>query len=312
LSKQKTELYFNINREKAGMLGVPLYKIDQTIRAAVNGISVSEFMDDEGEEYDIVLKLATDGDIEVKDFEKIYVTSFAGKQIPLRQLASVEFQESPSLISRYNLDRTALITADIRKGYSLDHIMNPVLKRLDDYNFPSGYGYYIGGELQSRQESFGGMQVAIIIALISIFAVLVLQFKSFIQPLIIYAAIPFALIGVIWALFLSGYSFSFSAFIGLISLVGIVINNSIILVDYTNQLRKSGKSVLESLKEAGETRFTPIILTTLTTIGGLLPLTLAGGSMWAPMGWTIIGGLLVSTLLSLLVVPVLYGVLVRK
>jgi multidrug efflux pump subunit AcrB len=124
--------------------------------------------------------------------------------------------------------------------------------------------------------------------------------------LIIYVAIPFAFIGMIWALLITGYTFSFSAFIGLISLVGIVINNSIILVDFTNQLRREGMGITAALKQAGETRFTPIILTTLTTIGGLLPLTLAGGTMWAPMGWTIIGGLIVSTMLSLVIVPVLY------
>ena len=135
---------------------------------------------------------------------------------------------------------------------------------------------------------------------------LVLQFRSFVQPLIIFSAIPLAIIGSILALFITGNVFSFTAFIGLASLVGIVINNSIILVDYTNLLRRRGKNVIPALKEAGEVRFMPIILTTGTTIGGLLPLTLRGGSLWAPMGWTIIGGLLVSTFLTLLIVPVLY------
>ena len=155
------------------------------------------------------------------------------------------------------------------------------------------------------------MKTAMLIALISIFAVLVLQFKSFSQPLIIFAAIPLALIGSIWALFITGNTFSFAALVGLLSLIGIVINNSIILVDYINKLRESGKSIIEAIKIAGETRFTPIILTTLTTIAGLLPLTLRGGTMWAPMGWTIIGGLLVSTVLTLILVPVLYRVYSR-
>jgi len=148
--------------------------------------------------------------------------------------------------------------------------------------------------------------------MIAIFAVLVLQFRSFIQPLIIYVAIPFAVIGMIWALLITGYTFSFSAFIGLISLVGIVVNNSIILVDYANKLIAQGMSRREAVITSGETRFTPILLTSLTTIGGLLPLTLSGSSMWAPLGWTIIGGLFVSTFLTLIIVPVLYGVFTRK
>jgi multidrug efflux pump subunit AcrB len=150
-----------------------------------------------------------------------------------------------------------------------------------------------------------------LIAIIGIFAVLVLQFRSFSQPFIIFSALPLALIGSVLALFITGYSFSFTALIGLISLIGIVVNNSIILVDYINKLREEGLDKLVSIKQAGETRFTPFVLTTLTTIWGLLPLTLRGGTLWAPMGWTIIGGLLVSTFLSLLVVPVLYRILAK-
>ncbi len=183
---------------------------------------------------------------------------------------------------------------------------------MKSYHLPKGYRFSFGGELESREESFGGMLQAILVALIGIFAVLVLQFRSFRQPLIVFSAIPLAMIGSILALFVTGYSFSFTAFIGLSSLVGIVINNSIILVDYTNQLREDGKDIVSALKEAGETRFLPIVLTTFTTVGGLLPLTLRGGTLWAPMGWTIIGGLLMSTVLTLIVVPVLYKTFVRE
>jgi multidrug efflux pump subunit AcrB len=218
----------------------------------------------------------------------------------------MEFKEAPGQISRYNLNRDATLTADIMKGYYLNDVINTLKPMLDNYKWPKGYFYKFTGELESRQESFGGMRKAALIALIAIFAVLVLQFRSFRQPLIVFSAIPLAGIGSTLALVITGYSFSFTAFIGLISLTGIVVNNSILLVDYANNLRKDGKSVRESITEAGETRFTPIILTTLTTVGGLLPLTLQGGTLWAPMGWTIIGGLLVSTLLTLIVVPVLY------
>lgn len=308
LGKKRIDIQVTINRSKASIYGVPIAEIDKTIRTAINGISVSKFRDKEGKEYQIVLRMPQGENITPEDFNNIFVRSLSGRLIPLKQLASIEFTQAPSIIKRFDLDRTALVTADLEKGAILDDVMKPVLKQLESYPIPKGYDYVISGELESREESFGGMQVAIIIAMIAIFAVLVLQFKSFRQPLIIYAAIPFAVIGMIWALLITGYTFSFSAFIGLISLVGIVVNNSIILVDYTNRLIANGLTMNEAIKAAGETRFKPIVLTTLTTIGGLLPLTLQGGTMWAPLGWTIIGGLLVSTFLTLIIVPVLYQV----
>ncbi|MBN1198454.1 MAG: efflux RND transporter permease subunit [Bacteroidales bacterium] len=312
LSRKQLDIRVKINKEKAGIYGVPVIVIDKTVRTAINGMSVSKYRDPEGKEYQIVLRMSAGDTITAADFDRVFVQSVTGKMIPLNQLASIEFTQSPSMIQRFDLERTALVKADIEKGANLDEVMNPLLSQLKAYPFPSGYHYVISGELESRGESFGGMQIAIIIAMIAIFAVLVLQFRSFIQPLIIYAAIPFAVIGMIWALFITGYTFSFSAFIGLISLVGIVVNNSIILVDYTNKLLKQGMPLREAVITSGETRFTPILLTSLTTIGGLLPLTLSGSTMWAPLGWTIIGGLFVSTFLTLIIVPVLYGVFTRK
>ncbi len=143
-------------------------------------------------------------------------------------------------------------------------------------------------------------------ALLGIFAVLVLQFGSFKQPLIIFAAIPLSAVGAFPALLITGYTFSFMAFIGFTSLIGIVVNNSILLVDLANRRVEEGARVGDAVREAGRTRFAPILLTTLTTVGGLLPLTLTRSDLWSPLGWVIIGGLLVSTLLTLVVVPVLY------
>jgi len=306
LSTSKTDLHVKINYDKAGFLGVPLVDIDKTVRAAVAGLTISKFRDQEGKEYDIVVRLPFTGKIDYEDLDKIYVASVTGAQIPLRQVANIQFSASPLLINHYNLERSVTVTADVESNYSVDRVTKEIIAQLEAYNWPTGYRFSIGGELESREESFGGMAKAVIVAIIGIFAVLVLQFRSYTQPLIVFSAIPLAIIGSVIALLITGNSFSFTAFIGLTSLVGIVVNNSIILVDYTNQLRREGKDIVSALKQAGETRFIPIILTTATTVGGLLPLTLGGGTLWAPMGWTIIGGLIVSTVLTLLVVPVLY------
>ena len=302
----KTELQIQINRAKAGMLGVPLVEIDRTIRAAMAGLTVSQYRDIKGKEFDIVIRLPIEDKPKLEDLERIYVTSLRDAHVPLQQIASIEFKSGPKQINHYNFDRTVTITADVEAGYSVNQLTREIIAKLDAYDWPKNYQYYVAGEMESQQESFGGMGKAIIIAMIAIFAVLVLQFKSFAQPLIVYTAIPLAVIGSILALLITGNTFSFTAFVGLTSLVGIVVNNSIILVDYTNKLRNEGKALVEALKIAGQTRFIPIVLTTATTIGGLLPLTLRGGTMWGPMGWTIIGGLMASTFLTLIMVPVLY------
>lgn len=311
LRTTKTDLHVNINRDKAGLLGVRLVEIDRTVRAAVAGLNVASFRDEDGENYNIAVRMPTGANFAIPDFDRIFVTSVMGSSIPLSQVAKIEFKASPTRINHYLLDRMNRVTADVQRDVSVNDVTQAIIRRLDGLNWPKGYSYSIGGELESREESFGGMGQAVLAALIAIFGVLVLQFRSFVQPLIVFSAIPLAVIGSIAALFITGHSFSFTAFVGITSLVGIVINNSIILVDYTNQLRQQGKHLLAALPIAARTRFTPILLTTLTTIGGLLPLTLQGGTLWAPMGWTIIGGLLVSTFLTLLVVPVLYRLLSR-
>ncbi len=306
LNNSQKNIFIKINKDKANIYGVPIYEINRTIRIAVNGYAISKLHDNDANEYDIVIKQKVNKKYSINDFEKIYVKSLSGKMIPLKFLADIQLKKAPSTITRYGFKRTAKVTADIKPNANIDKIMAPIISKLKKLKFPQGYSYKIAGELEARNETFDGMSKAAIIAIIAIFAVLVLQFKSFKQPLIIFIAIPLAVIGSVWALYLSGNTFSFTALIGLISLIGIVINNAIILVDYTNQLRYEGKQTKQALQIAGETRFTPIILTTLTTIGGLLPLTLQGGDMWAPMGWTIIGGLLVSTVLTLIIIPVYY------
>lgn len=313
LDNPRVELNVSINREKAAMYGVAISSIDQVIRASLVGVPVSQFRDHAGEDYPIVVKgQSFNNEPGLEDFDRMMVKSVTGQLIPIKQIVKLEMQDALPRVQHHMTERMARITADLRAGYQAEPVTNAIRAELDQYNWPDGVTYQVGGEQEQRVESFAGMSKVLLIALLGIFAVLVLQFNSFSQPLVIFTAIPFAVTGMIMALWFAGFTFSFTAFIGLTSLVGIVVNNSIILVDYTNQLRRGGMALKDAILEAGQVRLLPILLTTMTTIGGLLPLTLSGSMMWAPMGASIIGGLLVSTLLTLFVVPVLYSLLGRK
>ena len=308
----KVDLHVQINRDKAALLGIPLSTIDHTIRTALVGAPVGLYRDSDGEEYELVLRLSEYSSPQLETFDDIRIATASGALVPLLQVASIETETSIARFQHFDTERMARVTADVLPGYTTEAVTNELVQQLQQLELPPGVHFTVGGEQANRKEAFGGMAKALLLAIMGIFAVLVLQFRSFIQPLIVFAAIPFAIIGAFLALFITGYTFSFTAFIGLTSLVGIVVNNSIILVDYANQMRHEGMAQLDAIAAAAQTRFVPIVLTTLTTIGGLLPLTLSGSSMWSPMGWAIIGGLLVSTVLTLIVVPVLYRMLTGK
>lgn len=305
-------LQLDINRAKAGMLGVSLAEVDQTLRTCISGRQLTRFQTGNGESHPIVLRLAQNGDFRAEDLDQIYLSNLQGHSLPLSQIARLTFTNGPTLISHYDLERFTPLTASVAEGFVLDEVVSAVEKRLEAFDWPVGYSYRMAGERELRNETFGGMGQAAIIAVLLIFGVLVLQFQSFLQPLIIFSAIPLAAIGSIWALYFAGLTFSLTALVGMISLIGIVINDSIVLVDFANRELADGKTMREALLSAGEIRFMPILLTSLTTIGGLIPLTIQGGSMWEPMSTVMIGGLIASTLLILLIVPVLYTLLTRK
>ena len=321
VDKPNINLHVTINREKAAIYGVSIQAIDATIRSALVGMAVSQLRDDRGDNYPIVVRYLDAGsgfrpDIahhpdkvhhpRIESFDHIAVKSASGELIPVRQLLTLELNNALPRFQHYMTERMTRVTADLEGDYQADPVTDAIIEKLDRYHWPEGVRYQVGGEQEQRKESFAGMTRVLLIAMLGIFAVLVLQFNSFIQPLVVFATIPFAVTGMILALLLAGYSFSFTAFVGLISLVGIAVNNAIILVDYTNRLLREGEALREAVIAAGQTRMLPILLTSMTTIGGLLPLTLSNSAVWSPMGWTIIGGLLLSTLLTLVMVPVLY------
>ena len=312
LSLNKTELSFDLDKEKAGLIGISELDFDRTVRASLNGLTIDETILSDDEEYKIVVRMPFEEAPSIEDFYKIYITNRQGRSVPLHHISKVSFSSSPAQFSHYDGDRYVGVTASV---LNLDEAIartEDVILALEEMNWPPGYKYIVGGEYEEQQATFGSLGIILILAQIGIFAVLVLQFRSVLQPIIVFSAIPLAACGSIFALYLTGWPFSFFAFVGLISLIGIVVNNSIILVDYINQLRaEEDISLHDAIVEGSIRRFKPIILTTLTTILGLLPLTLQSTNQWSPLCWTIIGGMISSTILTLLVVPVLYNWLGR-
>jgi multidrug efflux pump subunit AcrB len=300
----------HINRDKARILGLPNHTIARTVRAAISGETATTFRE-KGQELDVVVRFPKRGGKGYADLDRIYLPSLSGAQIPLSQVAQVRFMEGTSRILHRDRTRTATVRADL-EGRLADEVVSDLKKALGDLPLPEGYAIEFGGETEERDKPFRSLLRAMLIAIIAIYGILVLQFNSFSQPLVILVAVPLAFIGAIGALFITGNPFGFMAFVGAVSLSGVVVNDAIVLIDFTNHLRKRGASIREAVIQAGRTRFVPVILTTVTTIGGLLPLTLRGGTLWAPMGWTIIGGLAFATVLTLLIVPVLYSLIARE
>jgi multidrug efflux pump subunit AcrB len=306
LSQSLTDMKINVNREKAGIFGIPAIEIDRTVRLALAGINAGNFREQDGTEYPINLRLPREEGKTLESLQHIYVSSLSGEQIPLTHLSSVEFASSPTLIEHYGKERCVTLSSFVKTGYNTDKVTREILSRINDIQLPNGYKVIPTGEIQSRQESFAGIGSAILIAVFGIFAILILEFRTFKGTLIVLSVIPLGIVGGILMLFMTGYNLSFAAAVGFVALIGIEIKNSILLVDFTNQLRQQGTPLNEAIIKAGEIRFLPVLLTTFTAIGGLLPIALSGSGMYSPLAWVIIGGLITSTLLARLVTPVMY------
>jgi multidrug efflux pump subunit AcrB len=309
LRLSQTDLRLMIDRPRAGLLGIQTVEIDRTVRLAIAGLTAGTLRDSDGEEYDITVRLPRTGRQTLDAFDHVYVSSVRGTHVPLRQVARPAFEASPPLIQHIDGERATSVTAFVRTGYNTSRVTADVLERVGQLDLPGGYRVEAGGELASREQSFGGIGTAILVATFGILAILVLEFRTFRGMLIVASVIPLGLVGGILGLVLSGYTLSFTAMIGFVALIGIEIKNSILLVDFTSRLREQGATLDDAIEQAGRVRFVPIVLTTLTAIGGLLPLALQGSSLYSPLAIVIIGGLISSTLLSRLVTPVAYKLL---
>jgi multidrug efflux pump subunit AcrB len=306
VSNLKSDIKVEINKEKANMLGVPVISIDRAVRLAVAGMNVGSFPGENGEDLNIIITSPKDERATLAAFDHLYVNNIQGTAIPVKQLASLTLVSSPVTINHYNKNRVVSVSAFVQKDRLADAVINDVIRQMDQLKLGEGYSYKMGGEFESRQESFGGFGTVILVTVFLFIAVLILEFGTFKSTLIVLSVIPLGIVGAVTALFLTGNSLSFTAIIGLIALAGIEVKNSILLVDFTNQLRKEGRTLDEAIIEAGEIRFLPIILTSLTAIGGLIPIAISTNPLISPLAIVLIGGLISSTLLSRIVTPVVY------
>lgn len=302
----KSDVKLDVNKEKARMLGVNTVDIAKTVRLAVAGISAGSFTDQDGNDKKVILTTPKEERASLDAFDNLYVNNIMGTAIPLKQIADVKMEASPLFIRHLDKTRTVSVTSFVSSGYLVDKVINDVINKMKGMEFPKGYSYTMGGEMDARQESFGGFGSVIIVTVFLFIAVLILEFKTFKSTLIVLSVIPLGIVGAVMALWITGNSLSFVAIIGLIALAGIEVKNSILLVDFTNQLRESGKSIDEAIREAGEVRFLPIILTSLTAIGGLIPIAISSNPLISPLAIVLIGGLISSTVLSRIVTPVVY------
>jgi len=309
LQTYKTDIQVNINKDKAALLGISTGEIDRTIRLGISGVNIANYKDNTGDDFAITVGVARDKNPTLDAFGKIYIPSASGALVPLTHLASANFQTSIPTIKHYNKRRYISISSSVAPGYNTERVTKEVVKSIEKLKMPFGFTYKVAGEAESKEHSFGGLGKIILITIFGFLAILLLEFKTFKSILIVLSVIPLGMIGAVVALLFSGNTLSFIAVVGLIALAGIEVKNSILLVDYTNHLRREGKSLDAAIHEAGETRFLPIILTTFTAIGGLIPLILEHSPLYSPLAWVLVGGLISSLLLSRIVTPVLYKLL---
>ncbi len=307
-----SDIRVHINREKAQMLGVPVASIDRAVRMAIAGLNIGHYNDENGNEYDLLFTRIRQGKPTLDVLNGLVINNAVGAPVQLSQLADLKLESSPLNINHQEKRRVVSVKAFVKKGFLTDRVINEVTGKMDHFGFAPGYSYEMGGEVESRNNSFGGFGSIIIVTVFMFIAILVLEFRTFKSTLIVLSVIPLGIVGAALALWMTGNSLSFVAIIGLIALAGIEVKNTILLVDFTNQLRRQGMGLDEAIKEAGEVRFLPIVLTSLTAIGGLIPIAISTNPLIAPLAIVLIGGLISSTVLSRVVTPVVYKLMPPK
>jgi CzcA family heavy metal efflux pump len=308
------ELRVRIDRQKAGVLGLEVGQIASTINTLMNGSVPSLYSDPvTGNQYDILVRLDESFRSHYEDISKIVLTTKTGEQVPLGNVATIERTNSPVQIERKYQQRMIEVTGNAT-GRPLGDVAAEIRSKLADVVLPPGFELKIGGNVEQQQKAFKDLLLAFGLAILLVYVVMASQFQSLLDPFIIMFTVPLGIIGVFWALFLMDVTLSVTSFQGIIVMVGIVVSNGVLLVDYTNRLRKSGVELEDAVRKAGVVRLKPILMTSLATVFGLLPMALGigGEQTQAPLAIAVIGGLTLSTFLTLFFIPVLYSMFEEK
>ncbi|GAA0487105.1 efflux RND transporter permease subunit [Salinibacillus aidingensis] len=306
-SEGSPQVNVNVDRERAAQYGLSYQQVMSQVQMGFTGQIASRYRTG-GSELDVRVMLPEDQRTTIEDLETLPIQTQTGALIPLSTVAELEQIQGPSTISRQNQQRQISISSDI-VDRDLGSIMTDVEEKLDTMKFPEGYSYSVGGQAQDMAESFGQLSLALIFSIFLVYAVMAVQFENFLHPFVIMFSLPATIVGVIVGLYVTQTPLSIPAFIGFIMLAGIVVNNAIVLVDYINILRNRGQERYEAILNAGPSRMRPILMTTLTTVLGMIPLALGlgeGSESQQPLAIVIIFGLTVSAIFTLLLIPVVY------
>lgn len=311
ISPGTPEIQIVLDREAANLFGFTSYDLALGLRAMISGTRAGVYREGD-EEYDITVRLPQTQLTRVSDLEDLMITNFAGRQTRVGTIANLEITEGVSRIRRYQGERAVTVRGNLMPGVSAVDVVNQVKQRVEEsIVLPTGYRIDYEGSFRFIEESFSDLGIAFIIAIILIFTLLTLQFNSTAQPLTVMTTIVLSVIGAFIGLAVTDNAFTIIAFVGIIGLAGVAVNGAIVLVDFINGRRKAGVPVREAIIEAGKVRLTPIILTAVTTIGGMFPLAVSDPE-WAPLGYSFIFGLAFATLLTLIFVPTFYSWIEEK
>lgn len=305
----RPEQNIRFDRERMASLGISVADVSRAVQASIGGSRAGVFRD-RGEEIDIVVRLRQEDRLNVQDIDNISIRASNGQVVPLSSLVTSSYDRGPTDIRRIDGQRVTFINANLQSGVALGDAVDRIRADLALMPLPDGFSLVYGGQYEEQQKAQRDFVMAIVMALVLIYMVMAAQFERYLDPLIVMFSVPLAIVGVVPMLLATGTTLNMQSFMGLIMLIGIVVNNAILLVDYINMMRREeGMDLVPAVIKAGKLRMRPILMTTLTTVLGLMPMALgigAGAEMQASLGRVVIGGLLASTLITLVFIPVVY------